>query len=450
MTHSMFDYDLLVIGAGSAGLSAAKTAAQYGAQVAIADPSYLGGTCVNRGCIPKKFLVFAADFARQQCLAKSYGWVNPSGQFDWLALRTAIDQELAKLRQSYQSTLTKLGITVLNEAARFVDPHKIELGDRTISVDKVIIATGAKPVKPDLPGIDCGLTSRDMFRLEALPDQLTIVGGGYIGAEFSNIFATLGCNVTLVEKNDLILSGFDQDIRQTLHHSLMDQGIRVWSETALKSVHTDQSGIHISLSGQHDDTLLADTLLLALGRKPNLKGLNLEAAGVEVKEGAIAVDDYSRTSQPSIFAIGDCTDRLPLTPVAKAEGAAAAITLFTDQPQAVSYRWVPSAVFCSPEAATVGWSEAEARAHNDLEIEVHCSRFTPLRYLPLSQKREALIKLVVNAKSQEILGLHLVGDNASEMIQGFIPALRRGLTLAELSETIGLHPTSGEEIFGLD
>nr|WP_228038604.1 FAD-dependent oxidoreductase [Nodosilinea sp. LEGE 06152] len=446
----MFDYDLLVIGAGSAGLSAARAAAQYGAQVAIADPDLIGGTCINRGCIPKKFLVFAADFARQQCLAKSYGWVNPSGKLDWLALRSVIDQELAKLRQSYQSKLAKLNVTVLNSAARFVDPHKVELGDRTITADKVIIATGAKPVKPDLPGVDCGLTSRDMFRLETLPNQLTIVGGGYIGVEFSNIFATLGCNVTLVDKNDWILPGFDQDIRQTLHHSLMEQGIRVWSETALESVRTDSSGIHVSLSGQHDDTLLADTLLLALGRAPNLEGLNLEAAGVEVNEKAIAVDEYSRTSQPSIFAIGDCTNRLPLTPVAKAEGAAAAKTLFTDQPQAVSYRWVPSAVFCSPEAATVGWSEAEARSHDDLEIEVHCSRFTPLRYRPLSQKREAMIKLVVNAASQEILGLHLVGDEAAEMIQGFIPALRRGLTLAELSETIGLHPTSGEEIFDLD
>ncbi|WP_035991814.1 FAD-dependent oxidoreductase [Leptolyngbya sp. KIOST-1] len=445
----MFDYDLLVIGAGSAGLAAARTAAQCGAQVAIADPDFLGGTCVNRGCIPKKFLVYAASFARQQTLAKSYGWVHPTGQFDWLALRSAIDEELSELRQSYAAKLTKAGVTRLNCPARFIDPHKVDLGDRTVSVDKVIIATGAKPVKPDLPGIDRGLTSRDMFSLEALPGQLTIVGGGYIGAEFSHIFATLGCQVTLVDKNDWILPGFDQDIRQTLHQSLMDQGVRLWSETVLKAVRTDQSGLHIHLSGKHEDTVLADTLLLALGRKPNLENLNLEAAGVEVEDGAIAVDDYSRTSQPSIFAVGDCTNRLPLTPVARAEGAAAAKTLFTDQPQAVSYRWVPSAVFCSPEAATVGWTEAEARAQTDLEVEVHCARFMPLRYQLSPQKREALIKLVVNGRSQEILGLHLVGDDAAEMIQGFVPGLRRGLTLADLRETIGLHPTSGEELFGL-
>ncbi|WOD40159.1 glutathione-disulfide reductase [Nodosilinea sp. E11] len=445
----MFDYDLLVIGAGSAGLAAAQAAARYGTRVAIADPNYLGGTCVNRGCIPKKFMVFAADFARQQCLAKSYGWVNPSGQFDWLALRTAIDQQLAELRQSYQSKLAKAGVTVLHSSAQFVDPHQLTVGDRTVTADNVIIATGAEPVKPDLPGIDCGLTSRDMFRLETLPEQLTIVGGGYIGAEFSDVFATLGCQVTLIDKNELILPGFDHDIRQTLHQSLIDQGIRLMPETALESIKPDQSGLHVSLSGKCEDTLLADTLLLALGRSPNMTGLNLEAAGVKVEDGAIAVDDYSRTSQPSIFAIGDCTDRLPLTPVARAEGAAAAKTLFTDQPQAVSYRWVPSAVFCSPQAATVGYSEAEARAHTDLDIEVHCSRFTPLRYQLSPQDHKAMIKLVVNARSQEILGLHIVGDNASEIIQGFIPALRRGLTTAELADTIGLHPTSAEEVFGL-
>lgn len=445
----MFDYDLLVIGAGSAGLSAATTAARYGAQVAIADPGPVGGTCVNRGCIPKKFMVYAADFVRQQHLAKSYGWVNLSGRFDWAALGTAIDQELAGLRQSYQSKLSKAGVTVLNDAARFVDPHKVMVGDRTVTADKVVIATGGQPVKPDLPGIDCGLTSRDIFNLKALPDQLTIVGGGYIGVEFSNIFATLGCQVTLIDNNDWILSGFDQDIRQTLHQSVKDQGIRLWAETTLEAVHTDPNGIHVSFSGRHNDTLLADTLLLALGRKPNLEGLDLAAAGVEVRDGAIAVDDYSRTSQPSIFAVGDCTNRLPLTPVATAEGAAAAKTLFTDQPQAVSYRWVPSAVFCSPEAATVGWSEAEARSHDDLEIEVHCSRFTPLHYMPSPQARKTMVKLVVNAESQTILGMHLVGDQVSEIIQGFIPALRRGLTLPELRETIGIHPTSGEEMFSM-
>ncbi|MGB3135454.1 MAG: glutathione-disulfide reductase [Nodosilinea sp.] len=445
----MFDYDLLVIGAGSAGLAAATAAAECGVKVAIADPGALGGTCVNRGCIPKKFMVYAADVARQQRLAKSYGWANLSGEFDWPTFKNAVNQEIEQIRQSYQSKLDKAGITVIRSAARFVDPHQVELGDQTISADKIIIATGGKPTKLDLPGIETGLTSRDMFKLEALPKQITIVGGGYIGVEFSDILATLGCRVTLIDKHEWILSGFDQDIRKTLHQSLINQGIEILPETSLKAIRTDDSGTHVALSGKHDEPLQTDTILLALGRTPNLEGLNLEAAGVDVKEEAIAVDEYSRTSQSSIFAVGDCTDRLPLTPVAKAEGVAAAKTLFTDRPQSVSYRWIPSAVFCCPEAATVGWSEAKARDHDDLDIEVHCSRFTPLRYQLAPEDHKSLIKLVVNAKSQEILGLHLIGDDAAEMIQGFVPALQRGLTLTELNQTIGLHPTSGEEVFAL-
>ena len=447
----MYDYDLLVIGAGSGGLAAAQTAANYGAKVAIADPDALGGTCVNRGCIPKKLMVYAANFARQQRLAKSYGWVNPSAcdRFDWSALRVAIEQHQAKLRQSYQSKLTKAGVTLLRCAARFVEPHKVELSDRTLTVDRVIVATGAKPLKPGLPGIDYGLTSRDIFRLSDFPQQLTIVGGGYIGAEFSNMFCTMGAQVTLIDKNDYILPGFDRDIRQTVHTSLTNQGIRLLSETLLERIENVDNGLRVKLSGQCDDTLMADTLLLALGRVPNLDGLNLEAAGVAVEHGAIAVDDYSRTSQPSILAVGDCTKRVPLTPVAIAEGKAAAQTLFGPEPQAVNYRWVPSAVFCAPEAATVGWTEEQAQAQNDGEIGIHCARFTPLRYALPEQEQETLVKLVVDERSQQILGMHLVGDDVAEIIQGFLPALRQGLTLSELTATIALHPTSAEEIFDL-
>lgn len=445
----MYDYDLLVIGAGSGGLSAAQTAAKHGARVAIADPHALGGTCVNRGCIPKKLMTFAANFARQQRSAKSYGWVNPSAcdRFDWPALRVGIEQHLDTLRQSYHSKLTKAGVTLLRCAARFVEPHKVELSDRTISVDKVIIASGAKPLKPPLPGIECGLSSRDIFTMVDFPHQFTIVGGGYIGAEFSNIFCTLGSQVTLIDKNDCILPGFDTDIRQAIHGSLMNQGIRVLSETALEGIEKRDDGMRISLSGRCDDTLIADTLLLALGRVPNIASLNLDAAGVKVDNGAISVDDCSRTSQSSIFAVGDCTNRLPLTPVAIAEGRAAATTLFGGELQSVNYRWVPSAVFCSPEAATVGWTEEEARAKVDGEVGVRCARFTPLRYALTDQEQQTLIKLVVNEQTQTILGMHMVGDEVAEIIQGFIPALSRGLTLAELSETIALHPTVAEEIF---
>ncbi len=443
-----FDYDLLVIGAGSAGLAAAQTAAKGGARVAMADPGPVGGTCVNRGCVPKKLMVFASNFARQQCLAKNYGWVNPSGEFDWSALKVAIEQELSHLQQTYQSRLTKAGVTLLDCPARFLDPHQIELGSRKVTVEKVIIATGAKPLKPDLPGIECGLTSRDVFHLQSLPKQLTIVGGGYIGSEFSNIFATLGCQVNLIERGDLILEGFDQSIRETLHQSLMEQGIRVLGGTSLEAIHKTETATKLSLSGQCNDMLIADTLLLALGRIPNVDGLNLKAAGVDLQKGAIAVDDYSRTSQPHIFAVGDCTNRLPLTPVAKAEGIAAARTLCGDQPQKVSYRWVPSAVFCSPEAATVGWSEDRAEALG-VEFEVYCDRFIPLHYALSPQGTESLIKLVVERSSQQILGVHMVGDGVAENIQALVPALKKGLTVDELTDTIGIHPTSGEELFSI-
>ena len=443
-----FDYDLLVIGAGSAGLAAAQTAAKTGARVAMADPGPVGGTCVNRGCVPKKLMVFASNFARQQCLAKSYGWVNPSGRFDWSALKVAIEQELLHLQQTYRSRLTKAGITLLDCPARFLDPQRVELGNRKVTVEKVIIATGAKPLRPDLPGIECGLTSRDIFHLESLPEQLTIVGGGYIGSEFSNIFATLGCQVNLVERNDLILEGFDRSIREALHQSLMAQGIRVLGSTSLEAIHQTETATRLSLSGECNETLIADTVLLALGRIPNVDALNLEAAGVEVENGAIAVDDYSRTSQPNIFAIGDCTNRMPLTPVAIAEGTAAAKTLWGNQPQKVSYRWVPSAVFCSPEAATVGWSEDRAAAEQ-VEFEVYCNRFTPLHYALSPQGTESLIKLVIERNSQEILGVHMVGDGVAEILQALVPALKKGLTVDELTETIGIHPTSGEELFSI-
>jgi glutathione reductase (NADPH) len=443
-----FDYDLLVIGAGSAGLTAAQAAAQYGVRVAIADPGPLGGTCVNRGCVPKKLMVYASNFAREQCLAANYGWVNPSGEFDWSALRMAIEQKLAHLQQTYRSRLGQGGVSILNCAARFLAPHQIELGSRKVTVDKVIIATGAKPLKPDLPGIDCGLTSRDIFHLDGLPKQLTIVGGGYIGSEFSTIFSTLGCQVNLVERSPLILQGFDRSIRETLQQSLMDQGVRVLGGTSLEAIHKTETETKLKLSGNCNDTLIADTLLLALGRVPNVSGLNLEAAGIKVENGAIAVDDYSRTSCPHVFAIGDCTNRMPLTPVAKAEGKAAVRTLFGDQPKAVAYRWVPSAVFCSPEAATVGWSEDQAQ-NEGIDYEVYCDRFTPLHYALSPQAVETLIKLVVDSQTQTILGVHMVGDGVAEILQGLVPALKQGLTVDALTDTIGIHPTSGEELFSI-
>ncbi|HEY9880017.1 MAG TPA: FAD-dependent oxidoreductase [Leptolyngbyaceae cyanobacterium] len=439
-----FDYDLLVVGAGSAGLSAAKTAAQLGAKVAIADPGSLGGTCVNRGCIPKKFMVYAADFVRQQQQAKHYGWKNISADFDWPTLKTAIHDGLKQIQQSQAKALASAGVTVLPNQVRFVDEHSLDLGEHIVTADKVILAVGAKPVLPDLPGIDCGVTSRDIFHLEKLPQRLLIVGGGYIGAEFGNLFNLLGCQVTLVDKNPLILEGFDDTIRQRVHQSLIDQGMHLVPETSLASIEPQGQAKKVHLSDQHD-RITADVVLLALGRKPDFSSLDLDKAGVKIETGAIAVDAHSRTSQPSILAVGDCTNRKPLTPVARAEGSAAAKTLFGPTPVEVSYRWVPSAVFCSPEVASTGWTEAEAQ--EQVKAEVHCHTFVPLHYRLTSYQPESLIKMVVAKDSQEILGVHMVGDSSPEILQGLLPALKRGLTLSELSEVIPIHPTSGEEVY---
>lgn len=444
-----FDYDLLVVGAGSAGLSAAKTAARLGAKVAIADPTPLGGTCVNRGCIPKKFMVYATDFVRQQQQAKHYGWKNIKAEFDWPTLRTAIQDELKQLQQSHAKSLESAGVTVLSKQACFVDEHSLSLGEQTVTAANVIVAVGAKPVLPDLPGADHGLTSRDIFQLPELPQRLVIIGGGYIGAELGNLFNLLGCQVSLVDKHSLVLEGFDQTLRERVHQSLSEQGLHLVPETSLASIEVadeTQQTKRVYLSGRHPDSITADAVLLALGRQPDLSSLNLDKAGVKVEHGAIAVDAYSRTDQPSILAVGDCTNRKPLTPVAIAEGAAAAQTLFGPRPVQVSYRWVPSAVFCYPEVASIGWSEAEAQEQG-VKAEVHCHAFVPLHYRLTPHQPESLVKLIVAESSQEILGVHMVGDSSPEILQGLIPALKRGLTLPELTETIAIHPTSGEEVY---
>ncbi|MBD0270258.1 MAG: FAD-dependent oxidoreductase, partial [Cyanobacteria bacterium Co-bin8] len=371
--------------------------------------------------------------------AKHYGWKNLAGEFDWPTLRTAIHGELEQLQQSYAKGLEKAGVSVLPHHVRFVDEHCLSVGDQRVTADKVIVAVGAKPVLPDLPGIENGLTSRDIFQLPELPQHLMVIGGGYIGVEFGCLFNLLGCQVSLADKHPLVLEGFDDTLRQRVHQSLIDQGLNLLPETALSAIESQGQEKKVRLSGASSDSITADAVLLALGRKPDLSQLDLDKAGVEVEKGAIAVDAHSRTSQPSIFAVGDCTNRKPLTPVAKAEGVAAAKTLFGPEPTEVSYRWVPSAVFCFPEIASVGWSEAEAQEHET--IEVHCETFVPLNYKLTSQKPEALIKVVIAKASQEILGLHMVNDASAEIIQGLIPALRRGLTLSELTETIAIHPT---------
>lgn len=448
-----FDYDLFVIGAGPGGLAASRLAAQkYGVRVAIAESGSLGGTCVNRGCVPKKLMVYAADFARQNSLATSYGWSECQKTLHWSIFQNKLHSHLKKLNESYQQHLKDAGVTLIEGRAKFIDAHTLEVGNKKITAEYILIAVGGKPFKPDIPGKDYGITSREMFQLEEIPKQLVILGGGYIGIEFSSIFHALGSQVTLIETDEEILSGFDCDIRSKLHSELSRQGIRIITNTTAKAIEKTSSNLQVNLSGDCEETMVMDTVLIATGRVANTKDLGLENLGIELgKKGAIPVNEYSCTSQAHIFAVGDCTGRLPLTPVASAEAQAVIHTIFGNSPQTIDYTHVPSAVFSRPEAATVGLTEAKAREkYGDA---VHClhHRFQPLLYSFLAEEESTsvMIKLVMG-ENEKVLGLHLVGKDAVDIVQSLAVAIRQGITKSELQETIGIHPTIGEEIFALD
>lgn len=440
-------YDVLVIGAGSGGLAAAKAAAAQGAKVAIAEPKQLGGTCVNRGCIPKKFIVQAATFCEQQQIARSHGWQDLKCAFDWSALKSAMTQQLEQIRQSQQQTLQEAGIEILSAAGQFVDPHTVAVGDREVKAQNIIIAVGGQPMLPDMPGIDLALTSDDMFQLEHLPARMITVGGGYIGVEFSCMMAQLGVQVTLIDTDAQVLSGFDDDLRTFMQASIEHLGINFIPETTCKEISANSSGLTASLSGEHSQDVEADAVLMAVGRKPKTESLGLAKADIELNEGYIKVDDYGQTSQPSVYAIGDCVGRLPLTPVAIAEGEAVVKTICKQQPTTADYRWIPSAVFGMPPLASAGWSEAKAKKQTGDSIEIVRHKFTPLSHSLVESPQKSFLKLVLAKSSHQILGVHAAGKYAPNTIQGLVPALRKGLTFDELNSTIGIHPTSAEEIF---
>lgn len=444
-----FDYDLFIIGAGSAGLAASKQAASYGKRVAVAEQEDLGGTCINRGCIPKKLMVYAADFAIKEQFASGYGWNQSKRQLDFSRLITAVDQQIEKRHQSYLQQLQKNGIELIKAHASFVDPHTIEIDGRKVTADKIIIAVGGQPIKPDIPGIENAITSRQMFQLKQLPKRLAIVGGGYIGVEFSSMMNAFGVDVTLIDRDELILSGFDDDIRSGVQNGLSKRGIKFIDKSSAKEIEQVNGELQIILSGDRPQTITADTILIATGRSPNTKNLNLENVGVEVGEkGEIAVDDYNRTTQSNIFAIGDCSTKVPLTPVVRSEGRLVANTLFGDKPEKINYDYIPSAVFARPEAASVGLSEAKAREKFG---DVQCLRteFEPLFYTISDESEQAMMKLVVD-KSDRVLGAHMVGEHAADIIQTLTVAIRQGVTKQDVEDTIGIHPTTGEEFLLLD
>lgn len=439
-----YDYELVVIGAGSGGLAAARQAAKLGKRVAIAEKDDIGGTCVNRGCIPTKLMIYAAQFAKQQQVAGSYGWVNPEGLFDWPDFKQAMDKYIESLRQTQTENLEN--IDILRGEATFIDPHTLKIDEDAITAEYILIAVGSRPLMPDLPGIEHALTSRDIFHLETLPDSFLIVGGGYIGVEFSQVLSSFGCRVTLVDSNPNVLNTFDQDIQNRVKQILVNDRVRVVDGVRLKEIEKGTGTLIAVLDNGW--TLKAQKILCALGRNANIDTLNLDATDVTRKKNKIVVNAQGQTQEPNIFAVGDCTDRMLLTPVAKAEAAVAIKAMFSNKTPEVDYFWIPSAVFMHPEVATVGLTEEQARKQHGL-VEVHCNEFTPLKYAIVPESPDAFIKLVVLPSSQQIVGVHLIAPKAADIVQALVPALEKGLTKDELDRTIGIHPSIGEEIFAM-
>ncbi len=444
-----YDFDLFVIGGGSGGIATARRAAEYGAKVGLAEDDRLGGTCVNRGCIPKKLLVYASRFVDHFKEAEGYGWSPIQSQCDWKKLITAVNQEVDRLNGVYQRMLDTSQVKIFREFARFLDPHTLQVGDQKITADKILIAVGGHPVKPHLPGIEYAITSDDLFNLQEQPQNFVVLGGGYIGVEFACLMNKLGSKVTQIIRQEKILRGFEEEIRTEIQESMIKQGINIINCSHLLSISKTEQGLAIKVKNkeQEEHILEVDALTLAaLGRRAKLDNLGLENTEVQVKHEAIAVDKYSCTTQPHIFAVGDCTNRINLTPVAINEGRALADTEFGGKSRIMSHENVPSAVFSTPEAATVGLTEIQAKnKFGEENIKVYRSKFRSMYYTLPNLDEKTLMKLVVHTETNKVLGAHMIGDYAGEIIQGVAIAVKMGATKADFDATVGIHPTSAEE-----
>jgi len=438
-------YDLLVIGAGSGGVRAARVAAGHGAKVAIVEEHRIGGTCVIRGCVPKKLLVYGAQFAEDLEDAQRFGWRIENAEFDWPTLRDNVLAEVTRLSGIYTQTLQNHKVEILEGHAAFKSPHEVTVGERVLRADKVLIATGARPHIPDRPGSEHGITSNDAFHLEHLPSRIVIAGGGYIANEFAGIFSELGSTVTVVNRSDRLLRGYDEQIRDRLLQISLTKGIRFVFNAPLDFIERQADGtLQVHLQGS--ETIECDSVLFATGRVPNTEALGLDRAGVEIDEkGAVKVDDMNQTTCPSIYAVGDVTNRVQLTPVAIREGQAFADTVFGNKPTKVDYECIPAAVFSHPPLAGVGMTEAEAR--NRLgSVRTYTSDFRPMKNVLANRNERALYKLVVDNATDRVVGAHMIGPDAPEIMQVVAIAVKAGLTKAQFDQTIAIHPTMAEEL----
>ena len=438
-----YDFDLFTIGAGSGGVAGSRRAGSYGAKVAICESVRVGGTCVLRGCVPKKLLVYGAEFADAFEDAAGYGWSLGERRFDWRALIAAKDRELDRLNGIYVNMLKTSGVAIIEGHGKLVDPHTVEVAGKRYTAANIMIATGAWPELPKIPGIEHAITSNEALDLKALPRRILIVGGGYIAVEFAGIFRTLGAEVRMAIRADKLLRGFDEDVRIALGEEMTARGIEIHAHTHLDRIEKTPEGF---VATAHDGAkFAADTVMYATGRKPNTATLGLQALGIEVnKSGAVVVDQNSRTSLPHVYAVGDVTDRLNLTPVAIAEGRALAETLFNDNAMTVDHQTVPTAVFSQPPVGTVGLTEAAARGMYGA-IDVYRTRFRPMKNTLSGRQERTMMKLVVDRQTDRVLGCHMVGRDAPEITQGLAIALKCGATKRQFDRTIGIHPTAAEE-----
>ncbi len=448
MADSQFDYDLFVIGGGSGGVRAARRAALLGKRVAIAEEFRYGGTCVIRGCVPKKLFVYASQFPEAFEDAAGFGWSVGPSSFDWPTLIANKDREIDRLERIYATNLEKAGVEILRSRATIEGPNEIRLvaTDKRVTAGTILIATGGRPNPfPGLPGAEHCISSNEAFHLKRLPESIVILGGGYIAVEFANIFVNLGVRTTLIYRGKEILQGFDDDLRHELHQAMVKKGVRIDCEDTLVEVRQKADGrfeAHTQKGHVHD----ADEVMLAIGRKPNTEDLGCENAGVELDEkGAVKVDRYSRTTAPNVYAVGDVTNRVQLTPVAIHEAMCFVETAFKNKPTVPDYDTIPTAVFSQPEIGTVGLTEAQAAASLD-SVEIYRAKFKPMRNTMSGRDETMLVKLVVDAGTRKVVGAHILGPDAGEMSQLLGIAVKAGLTKDQFDATMAVHPTAAEEL----
>lgn len=448
---SQFDYDLFVIGAGSGGVRASRIAAQLGAKVAVAEDLYLGGTCVNVGCVPKKLFVYGSHFSEDFEASRGFGWSFDNLSFNWQTLRDNKTREIERLNGVYDRLLGNAGAEIIRGRASLTGANSVEVNGTTYTAKHILIATGSWPRQPGYPGAEHTIDSNAFFYLENLPKKVIVEGGGYIAVEFAGILNSLGCETELVYRGPLFLRHFDDDIRSFIADQMQLKGVRLSFNTEIKAVEKNADGtLDVVLEARTDDTCAetrktVDAVITAIGRSPKTENIGLETVGIEQKvNGAIVVDDNFQTSVPGIYAVGDVIDRMQLTPVALAEGMALARHLFAGKPINMDYNHIPTAVFCQPNIGTVGYTEAHARELG-YNLEIYQSRFKPMKHTLSGLEEQTLMKLLVDKDTRRVLGVHMVGPDAGEIIQGIAIAIKAGATKDDFDATIGIHPTAAEE-----